>query len=141
MLRLFLLATRIEKKESSDTDDATTPRKGYKHKRKKQEVVHSQPWQDPKQLTRYVVTSTHICIWSSKSIASSILSEDLSDSDVELVGESPSADIKPYGKRKREQRSRSRSITPPPALSTTQIQIAKNLVRSVDMSFSFPRPL
>lgn len=59
-----------------------------------------------------------------------LLSEDLSDdSDVELLAESSSKEDKSFGKRKRQQRSRSRSITPPPALPSHQIQTAKNVVR------------
>ena len=58
----------------------------------------------------------------------SVTVSDDSDSDIELIGTSLTPDGK-NGKRKRQQRSHSRSITPPPALPLHQIQNAKYIVR------------
>ncbi|KIM43006.1 hypothetical protein M413DRAFT_443821 [Hebeloma cylindrosporum] len=73
--------------------------------------------------------STSVPLWQQRKDLARILSQgpDSDDSDIEITGEEIRT---PNGKRKRaNNRSRSRSITPPPAVSQAQIQNAKNVVR------------
>ncbi|CAA7262910.1 unnamed protein product [Cyclocybe aegerita] len=98
------------KDDTTDSDDEEgSPRR--KHKKQKREPSAVPQWQKNKNIAR-------------------MLSQDLSESsddEVEITGESSTPNGKRFGKRKR--RSRSRSITPPPALPQHQIQSAKDLVR------------
>ncbi|KAF8887183.1 hypothetical protein BD779DRAFT_1662606 [Infundibulicybe gibba] len=71
--------------------------------------------------------------WQTSQAMVRLLSEgvsDDSDADSITIIEAPTQSSKKAGKRKRPQRSRSRSITPPPALPFHQIQNARNVVRT-----------
>ncbi|KAJ3513491.1 hypothetical protein NLJ89_g2912 [Agrocybe chaxingu] len=100
---------KVKDDTTDSDDDERSPRRKQKKQRREPSAVPQ--WQKSKNIAR-------------------MLSQDLSESsddEVEITGESSTPNGKRFGKRKR--RSRSRSITPPPALPQHQIQSAKDLVR------------
>ncbi|KAG5653107.1 hypothetical protein H0H81_002254 [Sphagnurus paluster] len=112
--------------DTDSEDDATPkPRKGGKRK------ANEQPWQANSVLERYEdIISILQDPDSNCPTYDSLLSVEVEDSDdeIEIVGTSTSP-RKPNAPARKRQKTRSRSITPPPELPRHQLQHARALVQ------------
>ena|SRR6266511_260998 len=130
----FLEVDKQNEENSSDSDDCddaerSTPRRRYKRPKKEDSAIPA--WQKSKDFARYVeIHPWHFRFYNF--FEHSLLSEEMSspsdDDVIEVNGGPYMPSEKQNGKRKR-MRSRSRSITPPPALPVHQILNAKRIVR------------